>query len=227
MTPIFQTTSARLIRYFVTGALAILPLVITVGVVVWVAGFLAQFLGPNTLVGSGLRRLGLTVIANETFAYAAGAVLVLVAIFFLGVALEMGARSLFQRLIDGLLTRLPLVGSIYGTSKQVVGMLDKKGDDQLKGMSVVFCHFGEAHGSGVLALLVSPQQYRIGQRDYLVVIVPTAPVPVGGGLLFVPVDMVQKTDLSVDALMSVYVSMGVTAPQYLLPVNPPAVLPGA
>jgi hypothetical protein len=41
----------RLGRYFVAGVLAILPLVITVGVVVWVADFLNRFLGPNTGIG--------------------------------------------------------------------------------------------------------------------------------------------------------------------------------
>ena len=42
-------------------------------------------------------------------------------------------------------------------------------------------------------------------------IVPTAPVPVGGGLFFIPVEMVQPTDVSVEGLMSIYVSMGVSA----------------
>lgn len=225
MHKIFQTSFARLMRYFVAGTLAILPVVVTVGVVVWVAGFLSQYLGPSTLAGAALRRLGLTVVANETGAYVTGAILVLLAIFLLGVAMEMGARNLFQRLFDGLLAHLPLVGSIYGTSKQVVGMLDQKGDERLKGMSVVFCYFGKDHGAGVLALLVSPERYRVCEREYLVVIVPTAPVPIGGGLLFVPADMVEATALSVDALMSIYVSMGVTAPQYLTSVplaSPPA-----
>ena len=43
----------------------------------------------------------------------------------------------------------------------------------------------------------------------------TAPVPVGGALLFVPSDNLLPADLSVDALMSIYVSMGVTAPEFL------------
>ena len=65
-------------------------------------------------------------------------------------------------------------------------------------MKAVFCFFGEKRGMGVLALLVSPEQYSIETgRNYHIVIVPTAPVPVGGGLLFVPVEMVEPTDLSV------------------------------
>ena len=71
------------------------------------------------------------------------------------------------------------------------------------------------YGAGVLALLVSPERFCINGMDYHIVIVPTSPVPVGGGLIFVPVDAVKPADVSVEALMSIYVSMGVTAPQFL------------
>ena len=53
------------------------------------------------------------------------------------------------------------------------------------------------------------------RREYQIVIIPTAPVPIGGGLLFMPTEMVQPADVSVEALMSIYVSMGITAPQFL------------
>ncbi len=46
-----------------------------------------------------------------------------------------------------------------------------------------------------------------------VVLVPSAPVPVGGCLVCVPVEWVSPADFGVEALMSIYVSMGVTTPQ--------------
>jgi uncharacterized membrane protein len=90
-------------------------------------------------------------------------------------------------------------------------------------MRAVFCTFGQENGCGVLALLVSPETFRIEGRDYLIVIVPTAPVPVGGGLLFMPTETVRQVDLTVESLMSLYVSMGVTAPQFIKTV--PAMKP--
>jgi uncharacterized membrane protein len=122
---------------------------------------------------------------------------------------------LFHRLTEAILSRIPIVGSIYGTSKQVVAMFEKKEDASLKGMTVVFCLFGGGSGAGFLALLVSPQRFRIHEHDYQIVIIPTAPVPIGGGLLFVPAEAIQPTELSVDGLISIYVSMGVTAAQFL------------
>ena len=43
----------RIGAYFVAGALAVLPLVITVGVVVWAVGFLSEILGPDAITGQG------------------------------------------------------------------------------------------------------------------------------------------------------------------------------
>lgn len=214
---LLDMTYRRAVRYFLAGILAILPLVITVAVVLWVGGFVARFLGPNTSFGQALRSVGLRFATNETVAYVIGAALVVGVIFLFGAVVEAGAKNLVQRLLDLVLQRIPLIGSVYGTSKQLVGMVDKKGDADLKGMRAVFCSFGGDSGAGVLALLVSPERYQINGRDYQIVIVPTAPVPVGGGLIFVPADVVQPTDVSVEALMSIYVSMGVTAPQFLRP----------
>jgi uncharacterized membrane protein len=39
--------------------------------------------------------------------------------------------------------------------------------------------------------------------------------PVGGGLVFVPAEAVQPTDLTVEGLISIYVSMGISADQFL------------
>jgi uncharacterized membrane protein len=220
MTGVFRYLWRRVARFFLAGLLAVLPLVITVAIVVWVADFLERFIGPRTALGQSLSQLGLTISSNaaHTAAYAMGWVVVLGGIFALGVLIELGAKKQIQRAVDALLNRVPLVGSIYGTSKQIVDMLDKKKDEaDIKGMSAVFCFFGEDRGAGVLALLVSPDRYHLQGRDYHIVILPTAPVPFGGAMMFVPVESVQPADMSVDGLMSMYVSMGVSAPKLLKP----------
>jgi uncharacterized membrane protein len=121
-----------------------------------------------------------------------------------------------------------VVGKIYGLLKRMVDLLGQTrvaDDDGLKSMSAVWCHFGgPAPRAGsddparvaVLALLSSPEPVLIEGRPYLAVIVPTAPVPVGGGLLFLPADWVSPAEgVGVEALTSIYVSMGVTTGQYL------------
>jgi uncharacterized membrane protein len=206
----------RLLKYFLAGAFAILPLVVTIAIVVWVAGFVQRYVGPATPVGRRVGGLGWRYAPDDkTLAYVIGWVIVLALVFLLGVAVEMGAKRLLQALTDAVLTRVPVVGSIYNTSKQLVSMLDKQDQADLQGMSVVYCVFGGDRGTTFLALLVSPQTYFVNGRACKIVIVPTAPVPFGGGLLFVPVDCIFDADMSVDGLMSIYVSMGVTAPQFM------------
>jgi len=209
----------RLATYFLAGVFAILPLVITAVVVIWVTGMVGGIIGEGSFLGGLIKKLGGNVAPNSKMAYFIGWVTVLGIVFVLGLLVEMGAKRMLSQLVDALVRKIPLIGSIYGTSKQLVAMLDKKDATDLKGMSVVFCTFGASGGCGLLALLVSAERYAINGREYQIVIVPTAPVPVGGGLFFVPVDCVTPADMSVDGLMSIYVSMGITAPEFLVPVR--------
>jgi uncharacterized membrane protein len=215
MNGIFSKGPKRVARSFLAGLLAVLPVVITVAIIAWVAGFVKQFLGPHTLIGDGLTRLGLSFVTNDTVAYLIGGLLALVCVWLLGLVVEAGAKDFIQRLLDAAMKRIPIVGSLYGTSKQLVTLFEKKDPGKVQGMKAVFCFFGEKTGAGLLALLVSPEKFTINGRAFHIVIVPTAPVPVGGGLFFVPVEMVQPSDVSVEGLMSIYVSMGVSAPQFL------------
>lgn len=210
----------RLLTYFLAGLLAILPIVITVGTVVWVAEFLRSFVGPHTTVGKLLMRVGgLWGIEGlpETVTYVLGWIIVLGAVFTLGLVIESGAKRLIQQLADHLFHRIPLIGSVYKTSKQVVQMLETKEEEAMQGMSVVFCYFGDPPAHNVLALLVSPQRFQVDGEEYQIVVIPTAPVPFGGALLFVPARHIRPAHMPVDGLMSIYLSMGVSAPEYIKP----------
>ena len=204
-----------LVRCFLAGLFTILPLVITVAIVIWVADYLNNWLGPTTTIGRWMQSVGFRFAHSETFAYTIGWAVVLAAVFGLGVLIESGARRWIQGMLDNVLGRLPMLGGIYGTVRQLVGMMDNKGSPDLAGMQVVYCIFGGENGAAFLALLATPEAYRIGDIDYNAVIIPSAPVPVGGSLLFVPVTSVRPAGINVDAFMSIYVSMGVTGPQFL------------
>jgi uncharacterized membrane protein len=80
-------------------------------------------------------------------------------------------------------------------------------------MSPVWCFFGGEGGAAVLALMPSSKPVVIGGEEYVGVLVPSAPVPLGGALVYVPRRWVKPAEGGVDELMSVYVSMGVTPPR--------------
>jgi uncharacterized membrane protein len=200
--------------------IAVLPVVLTVAVIVWVASLIDQFIGPHSAVGRLLVSIGLTVVETKIAAYLIGIVFVLCAIYVLGLLVQAGLQRRLEVFVDNLLRRIPLVGSVYDLAHRFVGMLDKKEETDLKTMSPVWCFFGGEGGAAVLALLATPELIMLSGRPHHVVLVPTAPVPFGGGLFFVPVEWIKAAPFGVEGLTSIYVSMGISAPQYF-PATPP------
>ena len=111
-----------------------------------------------------------------------------------------GEGSVVRNIVDGFFRVLMFVLYLWAISK-------------LPDMARVF----EYHGAPEKTAEAHPEPhvFQIGDVDYRAVIIPSAPVPVGGSLIFVPADSVRPANVSVDALMSIYVSMGVTGPQFL------------
>jgi len=213
-----KRASSHLLRLFVTGALAALPLAATLAIFAWAASLLFKWLGPDSAVGSLLVALGLGVTGSEVVGYLIGIGLVVLAVLALGVLVETGLQRGLMRLLDSVVRRIPLVRQVYDMAHKLVGLLRQRDPGAARGMRAVWCHFGgrsSGGGAAVLGLQTCNDVLLVDGRRCLVVLVPTAPVPVGGGLLFVPEAWVQEANLSVEAVTSLYVSMGVTAAQYL------------
>ena len=197
------------------GALAILPVVATVAIVIWLVNFLLEYVGPSTYVGKVFTNIGITFQPDSSAAYVFGWIIVLGLVFGLGVLVQLGAKSLFINVGNHLFSRIPLIGKIYSTSQQLVDLIDQKDNEAIQGMSPVYYFFDSSKNNCVLALLVSSQKYKIGDKDYYIIMIPTAPVPFGGAMLMVSTEQVEPADMQVDGLMSVYVSMGGSAKQYM------------
>jgi uncharacterized membrane protein len=106
------------------------------------------------------------------------------------------------------------------SSKRFVSLMDRGGEqDSLKTMQPVWCFFGGEGGAAVLGLMPSPQPVVIGEHSYLGLLVPSAPVPFGGALIYVPSEWVKPAEGGVERLMNVYVSMGVTQPTSIPPAG--------
>ena len=210
---------AHVVRIFVAGLLAALPLAATIAIFWWAFSLLAGWLGPDSAIGGVLKAIGLGVTGSEIVGYLIGIGLVVAVIFLLGLAVEVGLQRGMTTLVQSVMRRIPLVRNVYDLAHKMVGLFSQRDEEGVKSMSAVWCHFGGVGGAAALALLSTPKAVLIGGRRYLGVIVPTAPVPVGGGLLYVPEEWVTPAQVGVEALTSIYVSMGVTSPQHL-PVAP-------
>lgn len=196
---------------WLAGLLALLPLFVTVTVIGWVVGLLNQFIGPESIIGQLFAAVGQPFVTNPFMAYLIGTVLLLLALYPLGVAVQSRLKKPLAQLVNLTLRRIPLFGSLYNLADRFVRVLDQNQDSDIGAMSPVWCFFG-GDGVAVLALMPNPDPVDLDGRDYYAVLVPTAPVPIGGGLLYVPAEWVRPANIGVDKLTSIYVSMGITPP---------------
>src|SRR5262245_2001909 len=196
---------------WLTGLLVLLPLAVTLAVVGWLGGLIYRLLGPGTAVGRLSAALGYPFSANPGLAYLLGILVLLVVIYLLGLVAQSRLKRPLSVLTDRTLRRVPLVGEVYGLADRFVGLLHQKQEADIGAMRPVWCFFG---GDGVAALALAPsaQTLDIEGRSYFAVLIPTAPVPFGGALLYVPADWVRPARIGVDKLTATYVSMGIAPP---------------
>lgn len=203
----------RIIRIFLSGVLALLPIMVTVFVTAWVGSLVAGYAGPGSFLGNLITSLGLNISGSSTIAYFLGLGIIVGIIFVLGLLVELGLRTWISNSFDWLMSRIPLVSNVYDLSKRFVAIVDRGGgDDSFKSMQPVWCFFGGEGSAAVLGLMPSHEPVKIGEHSYLAVLVPSAPVPFGGALIYVPSDWIKPAEGGVEHLMNVYVSMGVTPP---------------
>lgn len=210
-----STYKTSVVETFLLGLLALLPLTLTVTAVGWFVSLLEQFLGPDSAIGGVLTVIGFSFIDSRILAYASGILLVLLMIYFLGFVLQWGLAKRLKEFVSNLVSRIPVVGNIYDLANRFVGVIGTKDDTALKSMTPAWCFFGGDGGTGVLALLPNPEPIEIHGFEYYGILVPSSPVPVGGGLLFVPKDWVKPANIGIEGLTSIYVTMGVSAPSML------------
>lgn len=216
MNPIRYAWEKGIASAFLTGLFVLLPVFLTFLIFEWIVSKLSIALGPDSLLGNLLTTGGTSLIGSghKTLAFWIGLAIALLGIWVLGVIVKAQAKRKLDTWIDGMFSRVPLVRSIYRPVSQVVRMLNSGDNDDFKGMSVVMCGFGGENGAEVLALLTSPEVYVIdGKRRHLVYL-PTSPVPMSGGLVFVAEEAVsQVPGMDADDLMRIYFSLGALMPE--------------
>ncbi|MDX2158798.1 MAG: DUF502 domain-containing protein [Hyphomicrobiaceae bacterium] len=202
---------SRIARVFLAGCLAILPLVMTGLALGWLVTFLWDIVGPSTGFGRLLTSLGGGVGASAA-PYIVGILLLVAAIYALGLLVESRLGPWLVSAFDRLARRIPIVAEVYDVTRRFTAIVDTKDTGGIKSMRPVWCFFGGEPGAAVLALVPSAAPTVIGGREYLGVLVPSAPVPVGGALIYVPSEWIRPAEGGVDELLTVYLSMGVTPP---------------
>ncbi len=192
-------------KYFITGLLIWVPLVITL----WVLDFLISTMDQS------LRLLPPEWRPEALFGYhipGLGVILTLVVVFLTGL---FTANILGQRLVkfwEWLLSRIPVVKSIYKGVKQVSDTLfSGQGQAFRKVLLVQY----PREGSWNIAFQTGQPGGDVANHlkgEYVSVYVPTTPNPTSGFFLMMPKSDVIELDMSVDGALKYIISMGVAAP---------------
>lgn len=192
-------------KYLITGLLIWVPLGITLWVLNAILATLDQTLlllpgswHPDKLLGIHIPGFGL--------------LLTLLIVLLTGVftANIIGARLV--RWWEDLLSRIPIVRSIYSSVKQVSDtMLSPKGNAFRKAVLVEF----PQRGQWAIGLVVGSPGAAIEEvlgSNVVSVFVPTAPNPTSGYTIIVPPSELRECDMSVDEALKFIVSLGVVTP---------------
>lgn len=216
MNPLHYVWQKGIASAFLTGLFVLLPVILTFLIIEWIVAKLRGALGPGSVVGDLLTSGGSSLLGpgHETLAFWLGLAIALVGVWALGVLVKAQAKRQLDTWIDALFSRVPLVRSIYKPVSQVVRMLNADNKDEFKSMSVVMCRFGGDEGAEVLALLTTREVYIVEGKRRQLVYLPTSPVPMSGGLVFVAEDAVRPVPgMDADDLMKIYFSLGALMPE--------------
>jgi len=193
-------------KYFITGLLIWIPIVVTI----WVLKFIFDFLDQSLL---------LLPVAFQTESWLGvhipglGAILTVAVVFGTGFLATnfVGARLLHWG--HQLLNRIPVVNSIYSSVKQISDTLfSSSGQAFRKALLVQWPH----EGAWTIAFLTGTPGGDVVNHvppDCLSVYVPTTPNPTGGYFVIVKRADVVELDMSVDQALKYIISMGVVPPQ--------------
>ncbi len=189
-------------RYFLTGIVVLIPLVITAWVLQLIVSTLDQTLfllppalRPEALLGTHIPGLG-----------------VLLALLIVLVTGAVAANLLGRRLLllgEELLARIPIVSSIYTGVKQVSDTVFSGSGHAFRKVLLVRYPHGN---SWTLAFQTGFPQGEVAQRlgePHVSVYVPTTPNPTSGFFLMVPRRDVIELEIAVDDALKHIISMGV------------------
>lgn len=208
---------SELRRYFISGLLVWLPVIITVMVIKFLVDILSKSLlllpapmQPDYLLGFHVPGIGV--------------VLTLLVIFFTGLfAANFVGRKLVA-LGDRLMSRIPLVRTIYTSVKQVTETMFKPGGQSFRKVLLV-----EFPCQGVYSIAfqtgeVNKDIEAVHGESMVSYFIPTTPNPTSGFLMMAPKSRVRELDMSVDQALKLVISLGVVQPNSnasKAPTSPP------
>jgi uncharacterized membrane protein len=197
---------AAIRKYFISGLLVWLPIIITLFVIKFLVDLLSKSLlllptayQPDVLLGFHVPGIGV--------------ILTLLVIFCTGLFVANFIGSKLVKLGDSLMGRIPLVRSIYNAVKQTTETLFKPDGQSFRKVLLV-----EYPCPGVWSVAFQTGEVgndieeTLGGEKMVSYFIPTTPNPTSGFLMMAPKSKVKELDISVDQALKFVISLGVMQP---------------
>lgn len=193
----------RIQNYFISGILIVAPLGLSV-YVAWVVVRLADKIFRPFIP---LEQLG---IPSEI----PGVGLIVAFLFFtiLGAIAGSFFGKIYHKIVDGILSKIPGLNSIYSTVKQIIDTFATTQSNAFK--EVVLIEYPQKD-IYALAFLTSETKGEIAKKKNLKMInvfMPSTPNPTTGFLMFVPLSKCIRLSMSVDQAIKYIISAGLVTP---------------
>lgn len=195
----------RLKRYFISGLVVIVPIVLTVYVLVILFKFADNILGR--FLNIYLKELWGFYVPGLSFLIALLAI-VLVGFF----ATRFFGRKILAR-IEKWFSSLPLVRNIYPAFKQIILFISAQKEFGFK--KVVLVEY-PSKGIWSIGFLTNEEYQKISKTTgtgMVSVFIPSSPGPLTGYVIFVPKEALKFPDLSVSDALNIIISGGVFKPK--------------
>ncbi|KTD41267.1 DUF502 domain-containing protein [Legionella parisiensis] len=197
--------SVSLRSYLLAGLVVWLPILITIGVLRFIIDLLDNTVAlipkayqPEQLIGHYIPGIGV--------------ILSLIILLVTGV---IATNYLGQRLVgwgESVLSRIPLVRSIYKTVKQVINAVLSTNSEAFR--KVVLIEYPRK-GLWTIAFQTGTANTAISNKtkdEMISVFIPTTPNPTSGFLIMLPRSDVIELDMSIDEALKFIISLGVMPP---------------
>lgn len=199
-------------RRIISGLLVIVPL----GMTIYILKFLYQLTaGQVTPLLHPLNK------HLPSFAVPAISVLFLVILTYsIGMAARFFIGKKLIDLLESLVTYIPMVKTVYSASKQMVQILSTQ-DENEQVKSIVLLDFPK-YGSKTFGFITGKMNLidkETGQsHPHYRLFVPTTPNPTSGYMEFIPVEEVEKSNISTEDAVKCVISAGLVLPDTMGPL---------
>lgn len=204
-------------KHFYTGLIVILPLLITFYIFDWLLTKILTLISGTVITKSIKNILNLFYGVNhgneflfQALVYMISIIIMLLLVTLLGYTMKIVLFSKLVKKMMSLVERIPVIKTVYTTTKQIIDVLyNSEGDSAYK--KVVLIEYPRK-GMYAIGFLTAEKNEIVreilGEKEIANVFVPTSPNPTSGMLVCVPKDEVHNLDISVETAFKLIISGG-------------------